>query len=379
MPITSAFINGKELSLIHKKYITKQETPDELLDKPLDTSINLDVINNSSNCELDNQTIVSNITENNTILSSDLIQKQDELNIKTELELNKLTMDGLKEKCKENGIVGVSKFKKPELVKILLDEFIKLFSFIKDKKAADLKTICKNINVKGFTGIKKDDIILLILTYCSSNLNFKINKTVIPEIIKDIEASKQTTNEPKISLKKELEKQKIEIEIEIELKMKEELEKQKILIELEKQKIEKQKIEIELKIKEELEKQKILIELKMKEEELEKQKILKELKMKEELEKQKEDIKKRKQSIPKNVRIIIWNHYIGEDIIKHRCLCCKKVVICNTNFDVGHVISEKNGGTHEINNLRPICFACNHSMGTENMIEFVVKYGLYIG
>ena len=38
-----------------------------------------------------------------------------------------------------------------------------------------------------------------------------------------------------------------------------------------------------------------------------------------------------------------------------------------------------NGGTHEINNLRPICFACNHSMGTENMIEFVVKYGLYIG
>ena len=346
MPITSAFINGKELSLIHKKYITKQETSDDLLDKPLDTSIKLDVINNSSNCELDNQTIVSNITENNTILSSDLIQKQDELNIKTELELNKLTMDGLKEKCKENGIVGISKFKKPELVKILLDEFIKLFSFIKDKKAADLKTICKNINVKGFTGIKKDDIILLILTYCSSNLNFKINETVIPEIIKDIEASKQTTNEPKISLKKELEKQKIEIEI-------------------------------ELKMKEELEKQKILIELKMKEEELEKQRIEDE-KMKAK-EREKEDIKKRKQSIPKNVRIIIWNHYIGEDIIKHRCLCCKKVVICNTNFDVGHVISEKNGGTHEINNLRPICFACNHSMGTENMIEFVVKYGLYIG
>ena len=71
--------------------------------------------------------------------------------------------------------------------------------------------------------------------------------------------------------------------------------------------------------------------------------------------------------------------YIGEDIIKHKCLCCKKVVISNTNFEVGHVISEKNGGTHEINNLRPICFACNHSMGTENMIDFVVKFGLYIG
>jgi 5-methylcytosine-specific restriction endonuclease McrA len=89
--------------------------------------------------------------------------------------------------------------------------------------------------------------------------------------------------------------------------------------------------------------------------------------------------KKKKQSIPKNIRMIVWNHYIGEDIIKHKCLCCKKVTISNTNFEVGHVLSEKNGGTLEINNLRPICFACNHSMGAENMIHFVVKFGLYIG
>jgi hypothetical protein len=56
---------------------------------------------------------------------------------------------------------------------------------------------------------------------------------------------------------------------------------------------------------------------------------------------------------------------------------CKKVLISNTNFEVGYVLSEKNGGTHEINNLRPICF--DYSMGADNMIEFVVKYGLYIG
>lgn len=89
--------------------------------------------------------------------------------------------------------------------------------------------------------------------------------------------------------------------------------------------------------------------------------------------------KKKKQNIPKNIKTIVWNHYIGTNIIQHKCLCCKKVLICNTNFEVGHVISEKMGGTLEINNLRPICFACNHSMGTENMIDFVVKYGLYIG
>ena len=122
----------------------------------------------------------------------------------------------------------------------------------------------------------------------------------------------------------------------------------------------KQKEEIELKIKEETKKQED------------------EERNKKEYETKKE-IKNKKQSIPKNVRIIIWNNYIGEDIIKHKCLCCKKVTISNTNYEVGHVMSEKNGGTHEINNLRPICFSCNHSMGSENMIDFVVKFGLFIG
>ncbi len=127
-------------------------------------------------------------------------------------------------------------------------------------------------------------------------------------------------------------------------------------------------------MKEEIDKQrKLEEEIKQKAEAEEKKKI-------EELKRiEKEEAKKKKQSIPKQVRVIVWNHYIGEDIIKHKCLCCKKVTITNTNFDVGHVLSEKNGGTHEINNLRPICGACNHSMGSENMVDFVVKYGLYIG
>lgn len=144
--------------------------------------------------------------------------------------------------------------------------------------------------------------------------------------------------------------------------------------------LEKQKQDIERKMLEEIEKQRIELE-KKRQEELERQQAEEEERLRIELEKkkEKEEKKKKKQSIPKNVRNIVWNHYIGEDIIKHRCLCCKKVLITNTNFEVGHVLSEKNGGTHEINNLRPICGSCNHSMGIENMVEFVVKYGLYIG
>ena len=91
------------------------------------------------------------------------------------------------------------------------------------------------------------------------------------------------------------------------------------------------------------------------------------------------DVSSRRRALPAAVRDSVWNLYIGEDINKHRCLCCKKVLISNRNFQVGHVQSVRDGGTDEINNLRPICAPCNHSMSTQNMIEFVKKYGYYIG
>jgi len=88
---------------------------------------------------------------------------------------------------------------------------------------------------------------------------------------------------------------------------------------------------------------------------------------------------KQKQKIPKSVKTHVWELYIGPHINEHRCLCCKKTLIKITNFDVGHVISEAHGGTLEIGNLRPICSVCNFSMKTTNMVEFVKKYGYYIG
>jgi 5-methylcytosine-specific restriction endonuclease McrA len=95
--------------------------------------------------------------------------------------------------------------------------------------------------------------------------------------------------------------------------------------------------------------------------------------------KQEQPIIHRRRPLPVSVRDSVWNHYIGEDINKHRCLCCKKVLITNRQFHVGHVISVKDGGTDEISNLRPICPPCNHSMGTKNMVEFVKTYGYYVG
>jgi 5-methylcytosine-specific restriction endonuclease McrA len=307
---------------------------------------------------IDNQSIISDITESTNLSdnSEEFLQKTTEINKILDVELNKLNAELLKDKCKEYNIAILSKMKKQDIINLLNIEFEKYWNIIRSKKIPELKNICKILDIKGFTGLKKDVLCFQIMTYYASkiiiNPDFDNKKEIsTSQVVLETINVENTTIE-------ELEKQKNEIE----RKMMEAIERQKQL-ELEKQR----QAELEKQRQAELEKQKQL--------ELEKQK-------QDELEKQKQDekeLKRKKQSIPKNVRIIVWNHYIGEDIIKHKCLCCKKVVISNTNFEVGHVISEKNGGTHEINNLRPICFACNHSMGAENMIDFVVKYGLYIG
>ena len=88
--------------------------------------------------------------------------------------------------------------------------------------------------------------------------------------------------------------------------------------------------------------------------------------------------KYKKKSIPKNIKLNIWNTYIGEDIMKHKCFCCKKITIKIVDFEAGHVLSEFNGGSNEINNFRPICRNCNLSMGTMHMEDYIKKYGLYI-
>jgi 5-methylcytosine-specific restriction endonuclease McrA len=296
----------------------------------------------------DNQTVLSDITDNNetnTILSFVIEDKLHEILQLFNAEVNKLNNDAVKEKAKSLGISGLSKLKRPDIIQLLEAEFLKLLPALKERKAADLKNICKCYGIKGVTGVKKDVIIYNMLLYCCATLTFTLNNA--PETEPDV-CSKA---EP-MDLIEQLEKQKMEIETKLkdELRVREE-----------------KRLEIEKKAKEEIRLQ----------EENEK-KAKEELRLKEANE-EAANAKKKKQSIPKNVRVIVWNHYISEDIIKHKCLCCKKVTISNTNFEVGHVISEKNNGTHEINNLRPICFACNHSMGTENMIDFVVKYGLYIG
>ena len=83
----------------------------------------------------------------------------------------------------------------------------------------------------------------------------------------------------------------------------------------------------------------------------------------------------RKHTIPKTLKINVWNNYIGKEVGSAKCMCCQECEIIQGHFEAGHVISERNGGATNIENLRPVCSLCNKSMGVKNMQEFMREYG----
>lgn len=82
---------------------------------------------------------------------------------------------------------------------------------------------------------------------------------------------------------------------------------------------------------------------------------------------------KKKQNIPNSRRIASWNAHIGVEVGQAKCMCCQENLITQHKFNCGHVISEADGGTIEVSNLRPICYDCNNDMGSRNMREFAAR------
>ena len=84
--------------------------------------------------------------------------------------------------------------------------------------------------------------------------------------------------------------------------------------------------------------------------------------------------KKGKKKIPKKIKDDSWDKYIGKEHGSILCICCNKTEIQQKNFIGGHIISEKNGGEINIDNIIPICNECNLSMGSKNMDTFIKEY-----
>jgi 5-methylcytosine-specific restriction endonuclease McrA len=85
-------------------------------------------------------------------------------------------------------------------------------------------------------------------------------------------------------------------------------------------------------------------------------------------------IKYRKKAIPKALKKMVWDKYIGENVGISKCMCCKHQDIRQIEFHCGHVIAEASNGKTTVENLRPICAQCNLSMGKMNMNEFMKTY-----
>lgn len=86
--------------------------------------------------------------------------------------------------------------------------------------------------------------------------------------------------------------------------------------------------------------------------------------------------KYKKKSIPLVLKRKIWDYWVGESVGKTKCPCCKLSDITQMNFACGHIIPESQGGNLTVQNLKPICGSCNSSMGTQNMHDFINKFGL---
>lgn len=84
---------------------------------------------------------------------------------------------------------------------------------------------------------------------------------------------------------------------------------------------------------------------------------------------------RKKSPIPKTLKRLVWNTYVGESVGKSKCYCCKSADVYQIEFHCGHVESESEGGLTVLENLRPICSQCNLSMGTTNMHTFMRTYG----
>jgi hypothetical protein len=84
----------------------------------------------------------------------------------------------------------------------------------------------------------------------------------------------------------------------------------------------------------------------------------------------------RRCTIPKGLRMDIWNAFIGASVCEKYCQLCLSTQMQRdkSNWHCGHVVPEIAGGTIDFENLRPICSTCNLSMGKQHMVEFCSYY-----
>ena len=92
-------------------------------------------------------------------------------------------------------------------------------------------------------------------------------------------------------------------------------------------------------------------------------------------------------SVPTVRRQEVWEKYVGNKFYT-TCFCCRKQPIYATGakvysknnkekpvWEAGHILSQKKGGSMDVDNLLPICSPCNGSMKALHWDWYVEKKG----
>jgi len=86
-----------------------------------------------------------------------------------------------------------------------------------------------------------------------------------------------------------------------------------------------------------------------------------------------EEKRKARREIPKHIKTLVWNRYIGATKAEGKCYVCGETIHIRS-FEVGHNKAVAKGGSDHPDNLRPICRGCNLAMGTMSIEAFKRKY-----
>jgi len=79
----------------------------------------------------------------------------------------------------------------------------------------------------------------------------------------------------------------------------------------------------------------------------------------------------KRKKFSKNDRRNVWEFYFGNIIVSSNCPCCNKNIVRIDDFEMGHKISLRNGGSNNISNLIPLCSFCNKNMSSTNYDIFI--------
>ncbi len=74
---------------------------------------------------------------------------------------------------------------------------------------------------------------------------------------------------------------------------------------------------------------------------------------------------KKRQKIPAMIRVKVWQKRCG-NLLSGECYVCNRNVKYD-QFHCGHVLSVKDGGVNSVDNLEPICAACNLDIGSMHL------------